>query len=235
MEKINVTRLYHFIFLLPLISYIQQFPQWLSGKECTCNAGSHRRCRYDPWSGRPPREGHGNPIQYSCLENPMDRGVWWSIDYRVTKCQTQLKWISVHACDRIFTYILSILCEILMISIWSLRKPTQTHSKYTSLCIWISGAWADFHLRPIQQYCRGSFHWPQAPDNSVLHLCIWAMFFASYSLFLSHSQMMSSHFKTLMTAGPEMKRCINWERCWAATEEVRRFTDTGVKVLLLIQ
>ena len=93
----------------------------------------------------------------------------------------------------------------------------------------------DFHLRPIQQYCWGSFHWPQALDDSVLHLCIWAMFFASYFLFSSHSQMMSSHFKTLMTAGPEMKWCINWERCWAATEEVRHFTDTGVKVLLLIQ
>ena len=35
------------------------------------------QCRR-PGSGRSPREGHGNPLQYSCLENPMDRGAWWA-------------------------------------------------------------------------------------------------------------------------------------------------------------
>ena len=35
--------------------------------------------------------GHGNTVQYSCLENPMDRGAWWAIVHRVTKSQTQLK------------------------------------------------------------------------------------------------------------------------------------------------
>ena len=34
--------------------------------------------------------GHGNPLQYSCLRNPMDRGAWWAIIHRVTKSQTQL-------------------------------------------------------------------------------------------------------------------------------------------------
>ena len=36
------------------------------------------------------REGNGNPLQYSCLENPMDRGAWWATVYRVAKSQTQL-------------------------------------------------------------------------------------------------------------------------------------------------
>ena len=36
-------------------------------------------------------EGNGNPLQYSCQENPMDRGAWWATSYRVTKSQTQLK------------------------------------------------------------------------------------------------------------------------------------------------
>ena len=35
------------------------------------------RPRFDPWSGRFPGEGNGNPLQYSCLENPLDRGAWW--------------------------------------------------------------------------------------------------------------------------------------------------------------
>ena len=44
-----------------------------------------------PGSGRFPGGGHGNPLQYSCLENPMDRGAWQAIVHRVTKSQTQLK------------------------------------------------------------------------------------------------------------------------------------------------
>ena len=40
--------------------------------------------------GRSPRGGHGNPFQYSCLENPMDRGDWWATVLGVAKSQTQL-------------------------------------------------------------------------------------------------------------------------------------------------
>ena len=43
-----------------------------------------------PGSGRSPGEGNDNPLQYSSLENPMDRGVWWATVHRVTKSQTQL-------------------------------------------------------------------------------------------------------------------------------------------------
>ena len=42
-----------------------------------------------PGLGRLPGEGNGNPLQYSCLENPMDRGGWWAILHRVAKSQTQ--------------------------------------------------------------------------------------------------------------------------------------------------
>ena len=38
-----------------------------------------------PGSGRSPGGGHGNPLQYSCLEDPMDQGVWWATVHRVTK------------------------------------------------------------------------------------------------------------------------------------------------------
>ena len=44
-----------------------------------------------PGSGRSPGGGHGNPLQYSCLENPMDREAWHAIVHRVTKSQTRLK------------------------------------------------------------------------------------------------------------------------------------------------
>ena len=49
-------------------------PWWLSGKETTCYAGDMGDMGVIPGSERSPREGNGNPLQYSCLENPMDRG-----------------------------------------------------------------------------------------------------------------------------------------------------------------
>ena len=47
----------------------------LDGKKSACNAGDPGSI---PGSGRLPGEGNGNPLQYSCLENPMDRGAWWA-------------------------------------------------------------------------------------------------------------------------------------------------------------
>ena len=43
-----------------------------------------------PGSGRPPREGNGNPLQYSCLENPKHRGAWWTTVHGVVKSRTRL-------------------------------------------------------------------------------------------------------------------------------------------------
>ena len=55
------------------------------------NAGDLRDSGSIPDSGRSPGGGHGNPLQYFCLENPMDRGAWWATAHRVAKSQTQLK------------------------------------------------------------------------------------------------------------------------------------------------
>ena len=49
-----------------------------------------------PWSGRSPGGRHGNPFQYSCLKNPMDRGAWRATVHRVAKSQTRLKRLSTH-------------------------------------------------------------------------------------------------------------------------------------------
>ena len=43
-------------------------------------------------------EGNGSPLQYSCLENPMDRGAWWAVVHGVAQSQTQLKWLSMLSC-----------------------------------------------------------------------------------------------------------------------------------------
>ena len=57
-------------------------------KESACNAGDPGLI---PGSGRSPGEGNGNPLQYSWLKNPMDRGAWQATALRVTKNQTRLR------------------------------------------------------------------------------------------------------------------------------------------------
>ena len=70
------------------------FPDGASGKEPACQSRRQKIRGFDPWVGRSPGGGHGNPLQYSCLENPMDRGTWWAMVHGVTKSWTQLKWLS---------------------------------------------------------------------------------------------------------------------------------------------
>ena len=60
-------------------------------KNPPANAGDVRDASSIPGLGRSPGEGHGNPLQYSCLENPMDRGAWWATVHGVAKSQTRLK------------------------------------------------------------------------------------------------------------------------------------------------
>ena len=59
------------------------------------NAGDARDMSSIPGSGRSPG-GHGNPLQYSCLENPMDRGAWRATVRGITKSQTGLKQLNSH-------------------------------------------------------------------------------------------------------------------------------------------
>ena len=73
------------------------FPGGSSGKEPACQRRLDERDRgFILGSGRFPGEGIGNPLQYSCLENPMDRGAWRAIVHRVTKSRTWLKWRRTH-------------------------------------------------------------------------------------------------------------------------------------------
>ena len=66
-------------------------------KNLPANAGDIRDTGLIPGSGRSPGGGHGNPFQYSCLENPMDRGACWATVPRVAKSWTQVKQFSTHA------------------------------------------------------------------------------------------------------------------------------------------
>ena len=70
------------------------FPGGSVGKESACNAGDTGSI---PGSGRCPGGGNGHPLQYACLENPMDRGAWWATGHGVaesdtTECSLSMKY-----------------------------------------------------------------------------------------------------------------------------------------------
>ena len=75
--------------------YLQSLPiPWASQvalvvKNPPANAHDVRDAHSIPGLGRSPRGGHDNPLQYSCLENPVDRGAWWATVHGVPKSQTQ--------------------------------------------------------------------------------------------------------------------------------------------------
>ena len=80
----------YFVILVSFYGYLYQFksfPGGSDGKPSACSAGD---LGSTPGLGRSPGEGNGNPLQYSCLENPMDRGAWRATVHGVAKSQTQL-------------------------------------------------------------------------------------------------------------------------------------------------
>ena len=84
-------------------------------KNLPSNAEDIRDVGSIPGSGTSPGGEHGNPLQYSCIENPMDRGAWRAMVQRVAKSQTQLKQLSTHACfinnEFLFSKCFIIMCQ----------------------------------------------------------------------------------------------------------------------------
>ena len=76
--------------------YLQGFPGARGGKEPVCQCRRHKDVALIPGLGISPGGGHGNPPQYSCLENPINRGNWQATILRVEKGQTLLKRLSTH-------------------------------------------------------------------------------------------------------------------------------------------
>ena len=70
---------------------LSAFQVALEVKKLLANTGNRKDMGSIPVLGRSSGGGHGNPLQFSYLENPMGRGAWWMIDHRVTKHLTQLK------------------------------------------------------------------------------------------------------------------------------------------------
>ena len=92
MMKVPNTELYRHTSLYLLASQVA-----LVVKNLPANAGDKGDADLIPGLGRSPGGGHIHPLQYSCLENPIDSGAWQSTVHGVTKTWTQLKQLSTHA------------------------------------------------------------------------------------------------------------------------------------------
>ena len=76
---------------------LSELSWWLSGKECSCNAGDTADLCLIPEAGRSPGGGNGNPLRYSFLEYPMDQGALQAVVHGIAKGQTWLsKWAHTH-------------------------------------------------------------------------------------------------------------------------------------------
>ena len=138
----------------------------LVAKNLPAKAGGVRDAGSIPGSGRYPGGGHGNLLQCSCLENPMDRGAWWATIHRVAKGQTRLKQLSTHRTCHLF------LC--------------QCEVKATQLCLTLCNP-IDYRVHGILQarilewlafpFSRG----PSQPRDWTQVSCIAGEFFTSWA------------------------------------------------------
>ena len=115
---------------ISLIKYIYwDFPGGTNGKELAFQSRRLRDPGSIPGSGRSPGEGHGNPLQYSYLENPMDGGALQAMVCRVTRGWTWLKWLITTALIVLLTLVLLVSGIILFISFFMLFVITIQKSK----------------------------------------------------------------------------------------------------------
>ena len=111
-------------FFLASVICAHGLPRWLRGKESACNAG---HVGWIPGSGRSPREGNGNPLQYSCLENPIDREAWRATVHGVAKSRTQ---VSVHASVYIIFWNLLFLGQCYAFRFINIKSIDLVHFNY---------------------------------------------------------------------------------------------------------
>ena len=121
------------------------FPGSSDGKESSCNAGDTSSILE---LGRSPGVGNGNPLQYSCLNNPMDRGAWQALVHRVVKSWKGLSdtftWLHFHSDGCVFLFLL---CLLLLFFSQLFVKPPQI--TILPFCISFSWGWS-WPLPPVQ-------------------------------------------------------------------------------------
>ena len=202
------------------------FPGGSEGKESACSAGDQGSV---PGSGRSLGGGHGNSLQYSCLENPRGRGAWWASFQGVTKCQTQLNplsmlglscctqglWFSlwhVDLCVCVCVCFPVVACGIFSCDIWALSCNMWDQVPWTgiepgppALEAWSSSHWTTREVPVISWSCRHGFY-PKKPKRHPsctppLLYCKSSLPWGSHMLG-THSQSSPSRLSSISTFDP---------------------------------
>ena len=151
------------------------------GKESSCNAGDVDSI---PGSGRSPGGGHGNPLQYSCLQNPTARGAWWATVHGVTKSQQWLKWLrctsTYTSCNITLMHTLFfLLLKIMFRQLICWTNTSLFQERYVSFRYFIGHSiprsYLLFFLFPMKLYWVSTHH-TQVAKKSLL---AWAVIAAS--------------------------------------------------------
>ena len=107
--------------------------RWLSGKELVCNAGDTGEVSSIPGSVRYPGGGNGNLLQYSCLENSMDRGAWGTTVHRISENRTRLKKLTMYTW---FCISPEVILEAIL-SWWNLQKKKKRKDTWNSSSLFL--------------------------------------------------------------------------------------------------
>ena len=140
-------------------------------KNLPAGAGDTGHVGSVPGSGRSSWGGHGNPLQYPSLENPMDRGAWWSTVHRVAKSQTRLKQLSIHTHTYFFKVrIKECMCEHDLMLLYylcssSISKNLAGYNLSPVFLFFDSTGWLDCNFHCF----NGGFHLPRRPNSWTLH------------------------------------------------------------------
>ena len=136
-------------------------------KNLPTNAGNRSGVGFTSGSGRFPKGGHGNPLQYSCSENPMDNGAWLATVHKVAKSRTWLKWLSRHSCTM---WLISMILFSWMLKVkpgFSLSSTTFIKRLLISLCF-LPERWSHLHNWDYWYFSQQS--WFQLVIHPTLHL-----------------------------------------------------------------
>ena len=124
------------LFLCKCYAVLMGFTGGTCGKESACQCRGHKSHGFDPWVGRSPGGGHGNPLLCCCLEKHRDRVAWQVTVHRVAKSWTWLKQFSTHT----HAVLTTVLCNI----VWNRCDASSFDRSWNCFCY--SGAFVVEHI-----------------------------------------------------------------------------------------
>ena len=162
-------------------------------------------------------EGNSNPFQYSCLENPRDRGAWWTAVYGVAQSRTQLKWLSSSSSSSSSSYIAGgfFTCW----TTWEHMHALITwlsctdHVTAHALMTWLFGHWSRVYQAVISDWHQASLSITNLWSSPKL-MCIESVMPSSHLILCCPILLLPLITLSIMVFSNESTLCMRWPKCW---------------------